>query len=59
MKVQLVKGIEKMKMFQDYKTFNIESFNKDPKKCLKNHPPTTIHIKHVLTCANIDKNMSL
>ena len=40
MKVQLVKGIEKMKMFQDYKTFDIESFNKDPKKFLKNYRPS-------------------
>ena len=26
-----------MKMFQDYKTFNTESFNKDLKEFLKNH----------------------
>ena len=53
-----------MKMFQDYKAFNIESLHKDLKEFLKNH--TTyyyLYFRNVLMklqyYTNKDKNTSL
>ena len=64
LKNQLIKGIKKMKMFQDYNAFNIESFHKDLKEFLKNH--TTYDYSYfqnvfmkLLYCTNKDKNTSL
>ena len=34
---RLVRGNTKMKMYQGFKTFNINTLNKDIKECLKNH----------------------
>lgn len=52
-----------MKMYQDYKTFDINSFSKDPEGCLKSHITSDysyfqkVFLKVLNKCAPIMKNV--